>query len=1297
MDLQHLIDIGIVVQRSSPLDLRGPWDRMKTSNSATTKSPEAETREAGSAEKAEKSKKEPKDPKKGKKDEKTAAISLEPPSGTRDFFPEDMRLQSWLFTKFRETASLFGFQEYDAPVLEHEELYKRKAGEEITQQMYNFVDKDGAAVTLRPEMTPSLARMVLSLMRAETGEMAALLPLKWYSIPQCWRFETTQRGRKREHYQWNMDIVGVSSVYAEAELLAAVVRFFESAGITSKDVGLKVNSRKVLGAVLKTAGVPDARFAETCIIIDKQDKIGAEEVRKELVEKIGLTEDVAKKIIAATAARSLDEFADLAGVGESEEVKELRLLFSLAADYGYGDWVQFDASVVRGLAYYTGVVFEGFDRAGVLRAICGGGRYDRLLSLYGSVKEVPCCGFGFGDCVIVELLKEKKVLPDLTATVDFVVAAFNQEMMGKAMSVAQRLRKAGKTVDVFLEPGKKVGKAFNYADRVGAVKIAFVAPDEWEKGLVRIKDLRNFTAQDLDATFLGHPVVTMEVAERRALRVSLNLFLLVATASGQFLPLHSSSRTAAGDRSLAAKCPTSPAAGALVTAAPLCSSCAALSLPNNTCMYDVSSCGQVTPGSSCQIRCAPPYTGSPTMATCPQGNSDATSMLLYTLPNCSCPEPQAQQGYIKASDGTWQCADGYSGQPSVGCQSAPNCTGVWTYLQGCNQIVACKPPSVDQCRYDISQCANVQPGGNCTIKCKPPLTGGVAVATCPLGNTNPNKVVSYFPLDCALSTCADPPVWPAGYNKTADGQWTCATGYNGVAVNRCAPGPTWTQDCGALSVLSGCSKIINCQMPMLTGTDACQYDLQSCLGVAPGGTCIVKCKAPFIGSSKDAFCPDGNTDPNGLQVNYPTCNLLSCDDPAVVPNGYKRSGSSWMCDNAFTGYAVKTCVAVPGSCAVAANLSGCAQLVPCSITTTDCRFDTYACASVLPGSSCKIGCKVPFAGTTSSGACPLGNTAPGGLVWRPPTCALNSCADPLTPPTGYQQSKGIWTCAPGWTGTVQKVCQWNEVACSNVPLLSGCSQQAPCSTVQLDDTCAYNFTDCQSVPAGGACSVYCQAPRKGPSSVFTCPANNTVDGTPVEGTLPACGCGDPVTLPSAYVRTSSGYSCAPGYAGTAQKSCQSGPNCTVAATLVGCFAPVTCAAQTFMNAGQSKVTVLGTVKFGVALQGTKLSQDNVTGYAVYFADSCNQTLGQALGTVPPLNATGSCCRTDALQLSLTGVPIPAGAQGLLVVVVTDSGNAPVGRFVPFGTASLMVTMAGTFRASLSLGVLWLVLLLSGFH
>ena len=178
-----------------------------------------------------------------------------PCPGTRDMFPDEMRERTWLFAHFRDCGIRFGFQEYDAPVLENVALYERKAGEEITQQMYNFVDKEGNGVTLRPEMTPSLARMVLLRTNLANGQVKELLPIKWFSIPQCWRFETTQRGRKREHYQWNMDIVGVSDITAEVELLAAITAFFRGVGIGPEIVGIKINSRKVLESLLFQLGI----------------------------------------------------------------------------------------------------------------------------------------------------------------------------------------------------------------------------------------------------------------------------------------------------------------------------------------------------------------------------------------------------------------------------------------------------------------------------------------------------------------------------------------------------------------------------------------------------------------------------------------------------------------------------------------------------------------------------------------------------------------------------------------------------------------------------------------------------------------------------------------------------------------------------------------------------------------------------------------------------------------------------------------------------------------------------------
>lgn len=406
-------------------------------------------------------------------------MKLAPPRGTRDFFPEDMRLRTWLFDHFRDVARQFGFEEYDAPVVETEELYIRKAGEEITGQLYNFADKKGRRLALRPEMTPSLARMVL----ARGG--ALKLPAKWFSIPQCWRYERMTRGRKREHYQWNMDIFGVEGATAEAELLAAVTTFLGRLGLGPDDVGIKVSSRKVLQGVLGQLGVTDDRFEAVCVLVDKLDKVPRDAIAKDMAE-LGLGADVIDRIVETMSLQSLDKLQDVLGA-DHEAVRELQELFSLARGYGYERWLQFDASVVRGLAYYTGVVFEAFDRGATLRAICGGGRYDRLLSTFGGA-DIPACGFGFGDVVIVELLKDKGLLPDTTRSLDDLVFAFDSAQRGAAAQVASTLRAAGRSVELVLEE-RKVKWAFKRADRLGARRVVMVAPQEWQRGEVRVKDL----------------------------------------------------------------------------------------------------------------------------------------------------------------------------------------------------------------------------------------------------------------------------------------------------------------------------------------------------------------------------------------------------------------------------------------------------------------------------------------------------------------------------------------------------------------------------------------------------------------------------------------------------------------------------------------------------------------------------------------------------------------------------------------------------------------------------------------
>ena len=399
--------------------------------------------------------------------------------GTRDFYPEDMRLRNWLFDHFTNASLLHGFEEYDAPVLEYEELYTRKQGEEITQQLYNFQDKGNRKVALRPEMTPSLARMVM----ARAGGLP--MPIKWFSIPQCWRYERTQRGRGREHYQWNVDIWGTTEISADAELISVLVTFFEGIGLTAKDIVIRVSSRKVLEEVLGSLGMVGDVFAQTCVIVDKMGKLSSDVIEEQL-SGLGHDSEVITTIQSVLGIKDMNGLQE-ALKDESMAVSELNFLFDAIDSYGISEWVEFDASIVRGLAYYTGAVFEAHDKAGKFRAICGGGRYDKLLSTLGG-KDLPATGFGFGDMVIMELLAEKDLIPELVSDIDDTVIPLNSDLRNAAVMVAASLRNSGRTVDLVLED-KKMKWVFKHAERVGAKRLVLLAPDEWSRKMVKIKDL----------------------------------------------------------------------------------------------------------------------------------------------------------------------------------------------------------------------------------------------------------------------------------------------------------------------------------------------------------------------------------------------------------------------------------------------------------------------------------------------------------------------------------------------------------------------------------------------------------------------------------------------------------------------------------------------------------------------------------------------------------------------------------------------------------------------------------------
>ena len=416
-----------------------------------------------------------------------AAVSkqdLKPPRGTRDVYPEDLRFREWLFDHFRKIAHRFAFEEVDAPIVEHAELFMRKAGEEIVDQLYHF-ELHGRHLALRPEMTPSVARMVM----ARAGGIR--FPIRWFTITQNWRYERMTRGRKREHYQWNMDIYGEPDVSAEAELIAAVIALIDAVGLAKGDVKIRLNSRSLLEESLRAGalkGRPEA-FEPLCVVIDKIGKIGPDKVVDMLVDKagaIGLEPSAARDVVQMLSISKLDD-AIGAAPKASKAARELQRLWRLLEAYGIEDRIVFDASVVRGLAYYTGVVFEAFDSDGDLRSICGGGRYDGLTSTLGG-QSIPAVGFGFGDVVIAELLSDKDCLPAVPRVLDAVVYAFEEVQRPSAIEVAGRLRAAGHRVELVLG-SPKLKRVIADADRNGAKQLFMLGPDELARGVVKRRDL----------------------------------------------------------------------------------------------------------------------------------------------------------------------------------------------------------------------------------------------------------------------------------------------------------------------------------------------------------------------------------------------------------------------------------------------------------------------------------------------------------------------------------------------------------------------------------------------------------------------------------------------------------------------------------------------------------------------------------------------------------------------------------------------------------------------------------------
>ncbi len=394
--------------------------------------------------------------------------------GFRDFYPEPLPhpdvwsadARQYIFDKWRAAARRYGFREYDGPPLEPLELYTTKSGEEIVAQLYNFNDKGQREIALRPEMTPTLARMVAA------HERNYKKPIKWFALPQLFRYERQQKGRLREHFQFNADIFGENDLAADAELVALLIDTLRSFGLTSKDFVIRLSSRNAWQNFFNERCPEASKANEFYQVIDKLER-EKPEVSQEKLSKLGF---------------SYDDITSFIKTGKP--TVELEAILKNLEARGLGEFVKVDYQVIRGLAYYTGVVFEAFDQQGEFRAIAGGGRYDNLVKLISGGKvNLPALGFGLGDVVLLELLKARGLLPKFDASVEIFVLIEDEALRPQTLKLIHDLRTAGHSVDYSLTPAKP-DKQFKRAQEIGAPHTAKLERNPSGELVAKIRNLR---------------------------------------------------------------------------------------------------------------------------------------------------------------------------------------------------------------------------------------------------------------------------------------------------------------------------------------------------------------------------------------------------------------------------------------------------------------------------------------------------------------------------------------------------------------------------------------------------------------------------------------------------------------------------------------------------------------------------------------------------------------------------------------------------------------------------------------
>ncbi|MBD3312349.1 histidine--tRNA ligase [archaeon] len=384
--------------------------------------------------------------------------------GTRDFLPKEWKIQKWLFANLREISNQYGFEEYEAPIIEKLELFTKKSGDEIKKQLFNFKDKSGRELCLRAELTPQLARYIVQYGKGLKK------PLKWYSIPRLFRYERPQKGRYREFFQYNADIID-SNLKGTAEIINLCIDILNNLGLKSKDFVMKINDREVVDKLIKKYKVKTEEFYS---LLDKKYKMSEKEFFKEL-DKISKSKEL-KKILKLKDKECLAEIKKN-GIN-TERMEEL---FKLCDE----EFIEFDLSIVRGLAYYTGIVFEAYDKKGYFRSLLGGGEYDNLISDFGGPK-IPCVGVGISDGTLPLLLKKKKLLP--TEFKNYLFIATIGEVYEKAGEIAKELR--AKRLNVYLNTSDlNISKQLELADSLNYQKVLIIGERDLKKGEVTLKDL----------------------------------------------------------------------------------------------------------------------------------------------------------------------------------------------------------------------------------------------------------------------------------------------------------------------------------------------------------------------------------------------------------------------------------------------------------------------------------------------------------------------------------------------------------------------------------------------------------------------------------------------------------------------------------------------------------------------------------------------------------------------------------------------------------------------------------------